>query len=128
MFKRVVEGADPYKAFFERLHRPELFLWTQSEMLFWIVPQNRGTIGSKGGMYMMIGTVIGQVVLSRGVPGAGESRFVQVRCGCALVTALDPLGVQTGERVLVTAGDGNLRMCPEFPVDTVILGVAGNNG
>ena len=77
---------------------------------------------------MMIGTVIGQVKLTRGVPGAAERRYVQVRCGCALVTALDPLGVQTGERVLVTAGDGAVRMCPEFHVDTVILGVAGNNG
>ena len=77
---------------------------------------------------MMIGTVIGQVVLTRGVPGAMKSRFVQVRCGCALVTALDPVGVEGGERVLVTAGDGAVRMCPEFPVDTVILGVAGNNG
>ena len=73
---------------------------------------------------MMIGTVIGQVVLTRGVPGAMESRFVQVRCGCALVTALDPVGVQLGERVIVTAGDCAERMCLEFPVDTVILGVA----
>ena len=78
---------------------------------------------------MMIGTVIGAVILDRGVPGAAQSRFVQVRCGCALVTALDPLGVQSGERVIVAAGDGAVRMCPEFPVDTVILGiVAGNNG
>ena len=77
---------------------------------------------------MMIGTVIGQVVLTRGVPGAMESRFVQVRCGCALVTAFDCVGTEPGDRVLVTAGDGAVRMCPEFPVDTVILGVAGNNG
>ena len=77
---------------------------------------------------MMIGTVIGAVSLSRGLPGTERSRFVQVRCGCALVTALDPVGAETGERVLVTAGDGAVRMCPEFPVDTVILGVAGNNG
>ena len=78
---------------------------------------------------MMIGTVISQISVNRGVPGTEHSRFVQVRCGCALVTALDPLGVQNGERVLVAAGDGNLRMCPEFPVDTVILGiVTGNNG
>ena len=74
-------------------------------------------------MHMMIGTVIGQVSLSRGVPGAEDSRFVQVRCGCALVTALDPVGVQTGERVLVAAGDGAMRMNPEFPADTVILGI-----
>ena len=77
---------------------------------------------------MMIGTVIGQVVLTRGVPGAMESRFVQVRCGCALVTALDPVGVQLGERVIVIVGDGAVRMCLEFPVDTVILGITGNNG
>ena len=84
--------------------------------------EKRGTIGSKGGMHMMIGTVIGQVSLTRGVPGAAERRYVQVRCGCALVTALDPVGVQEGERVLVAAGDGAGSLCPEFPVDTVILG------
>ena len=77
---------------------------------------------------MMIGTVIGQVFLDRGVPGAAEKRFVQVRCGCALVTALDPVGVSSGERVLVAAGDNAGSLCPEFPVDTVILGVAANNG
>ena len=71
---------------------------------------------------MMIGTVIGSVGLSRGVPGTEASRFVQVRCGCALVTALDPVGVQEGERVLVAAGDGAMRMCHAFPADTVILG------
>ena len=73
-------------------------------------------------MHMMIGTVIGSVALRRGLPGTEDSRFVQVRCGCALVTALDPVGVQTGERVLVAAGDGAMRMSPEFPADTVILG------
>ena len=54
---------------------------------------------------MMIGTVIGQVFLDRGVPGASG-----------------------GERVLVAAGDNAGTLCPEFPVDTVILGVAANNG
>lgn len=90
--------------------------------------QKRGTIGPKGGMHMMIGTVIGEVSLSRGVPGAAEKRFVQVRCGCALVTALDPVGVSAGERVLVAAGDNAGILCPEFPVDTVVLGIAANNG
>ena len=77
---------------------------------------------------MMIGTVIGQVFLDRGVPGAAEKRFVQVRCGCALVTALDPVGVSGDERVLVSVGDNAGTLCPEFPVDTVILGIAANNG
>ena len=72
---------------------------------------------------MMIGTVIGGVALSRGVPGTERSRFVQVRCGCALVTALDPVDAQPGERVLVAAGDCAMRLCPDFPVDTVILGI-----
>lgn len=88
----------------------------------------RGTIGSKGGMIMMIGTVIGRISLDRAVAGAAEKRFVQVRCGYALVTALDPVGVQTGELVLVAAGDGAGVLCPEFPVDAVVLGTAGNNG
>ena len=64
---------------------------------------------------MRIGTVIGQVVLTRGVPGAMESRFVQVRCGCALVTALDPVGVQLGERVIVTAGTALCGCAWSFP-------------
>ena len=77
---------------------------------------------------MMIGTVIGRIRLGRAVAGAAEKRFVQVRCGYALVTALDPVGVEAGEVVLVAAGDGAGRMCPEFPVDAVVLGTAGNNG
>ena len=77
---------------------------------------------------MMIGTVIGEVSLRRGVPGAAEKRFVQVRCGCALVTALDPVGVKNGELVLLTAGECASRLCPECPVDAVVLGVAGKNG
>lgn len=77
---------------------------------------------------MMIGTVIGRISLDRAVAGAAENRFVQVRCGYALVTALDPVGVKPGELVLVAAGDGAGRMCPEFPVDAVVLGTAGNNG
>ena len=77
---------------------------------------------------MMIGTVIGHIALERGVPGAAQRRFVQVKCGYALMTALDCVGVETGELVLVAAGEGAGRLCPDFPVDAVILGTAGNNG
>lgn len=71
---------------------------------------------------MMIGTVIGSVALTQGVPGAAEKRFVQVRCGYALVTALDPVGVEKGDVVLVAAGERAGVLCQEFPVDAVVLG------
>lgn len=77
---------------------------------------------------MTIGTVLGSVELMRSVPGAEGKRFVQIRCGAALVTALDPVGVQPGDLVLLTAGESAARLCQELSVDAVILGVAGNKG
>ena len=88
----------------------------------------RGKIAAKGGMCMMIGTVIGTIGLSRALAGAAEKRFVQVRCGYALMTALDTLGVEPGDVVLLCAGDRAGVLCPEFPVDAVVLGTAGKNG
>lgn len=77
---------------------------------------------------MMIGTVIDTLALSRGLPGAAEKRWVRVCCGAAVLTALDPLGAEPGERVLLTTGECAGRLCPELPVDAAILGIAGNNG
>ena len=77
---------------------------------------------------MMIGCVLGTVELSRAVPGAEGKRFVQVRCGAQLLTALDPIGIKQGEMVLLTAGEGAARLCPEVPVDAAILGIVGKNG
>ena len=77
---------------------------------------------------MTIGTVLGTLELQRAVPGAEGKRFVQIRCGGQLLTALDPVGVQPGERVLLAMGESACRMCPEVSVDAVILGVAGNKG
>ncbi len=79
---------------------------------------------------MIIGTVLGLVKLNRAVPGAAERRFVQARCGELLVTALDPVGVQPGELVLLAAGENASRMCQEVSVDAVVLGIveSGNNG
>ena len=71
---------------------------------------------------MMIGTVLGPVALSRAVPGAEGKCFVRIFCGSKLLTALDPVGVAPGETVLLTAGEGAGRLCPELPVDAVILG------
>ena len=77
---------------------------------------------------MMIGTVLGPLVLDRPVPEAAEKRFAQVRCGANLLTALDLVGAKKGDGVLVLTGEGAGRMCPELPVDAVILGIAANNG
>ena len=87
-----------------------------------------GTLAPKGGMDMMIGCVLGTVELSRAVPGAEGKRFVQVRCGSKLLTALDALGVSPGELVLLTVGEGAGRLSMEVPVDAAVLGVAGKNG
>ena len=76
---------------------------------------------------MMIGSVLGPVALSRAIPGAEGKRFVQVRCGNKLLTALDGIGVSPGELVLLTVGEGAGRLCPEIPVDAAVLGVAGKN-
>lgn len=77
---------------------------------------------------MILGTVLGTVELLRSVSGAEGKRFVQVRCGTKLLTALDPVGVSAGEMVLLTMGEGASRICPEVPIDAVILGAAGNKG
>ena len=79
-------------------------------------------------MEMMIGCVLGTVELSRAMDGAEKLRFVQIRCGAQLLTALDPVGVRAGEMVLVAVGECASRLCPEVPVDAAVLGVAGNNG
>ena len=76
---------------------------------------------------MMIGSVLGPVKLDRAVAGAEEKCFVQVRCGGALITALDPVGVESGQPVLLTVGEGAARLCPEVPVDAAILGIIGKN-
>ena len=75
---------------------------------------------------MMIGCVLGNVELSRAVSGAEGKRFVQVRCGAQLLTALDSVGVAAGEMVLLTVGESASRLCPEVPIDAAVLGTAGN--
>ena len=77
---------------------------------------------------MMIGCVLGSVELQKTLPGAEGKRFVQVRCGTKLLTALDPVGVSAGEMVLLTVGEGASRLCPEVPIDAAVLGAAGNKG
>ena len=77
---------------------------------------------------MMIGTVLDQVELVRGLPGAAEKRWVRVRCGGNLLTALDTVGAMPGELVLLATGEGAGKLCLELPVDAAIIGIAGKNG
>ena len=77
---------------------------------------------------MMIGTVLDSLELARGLPGTAQHRWVRVRCGAELLTALDTVGAQPGERVLLTTGEGAGRLCPELPVDAAILGITANIG
>ena len=74
---------------------------------------------------MTIGTVLGAVELQRAVPGAEGKRFVQIRCGGQLLTALDPVGAQPGERVLLAVGQSAARLCQELSVDAAVLGTLG---
>lgn len=75
---------------------------------------------------MMIGTVLSEVSVCRGIGGVKSSRFIQVKCGYGVMTALDPVGAGVGSRVLVTAGERAGMLSPEFPADTVVLGIVAN--
>ena len=79
---------------------------------------------------MTIGRVIGFVELEKAMPGAEHLKWKQVLAAGEAVTALDPVGVHREDLVLLSYGEGAWRLCPEAPVDAVILGVVadGNNG
>ena len=96
---------------------------------FFAYPAENGTnYPRKVGSIMMIGTVLDRLELLRGLPGAVEQRWVRVRCGSNLLTALDLVGTHPGELVLLITGDSAGRLSQDLPVDAVILGVAGKNG
>ncbi len=77
---------------------------------------------------MMIGEILGHLELTQGLAGAVDKRWVQVRCGGTLVTALDPVGARAGELVVLTTGAQAGCFSPEVPVDAVIIGIVGNHG
>ncbi len=79
---------------------------------------------------MTIGRVVGFVELQRTMPGTEGLKWKQVLVSGEAVVALDPVGAHREDLVLLSRGEGAWRMCPEAPVDAVILGVlkTGNNG
>ena len=82
------------------------------------------------GMHMT-GTVTGILPLSRTHPICAEYRWVRVRVGQETVSAVDPVGCEAGERVLLVSGDAAQRFCMGCPGDLCVAGVleeSGNNG
>lgn len=79
----------------------------------------------------MIGTVLGEVHLKRGMDNVRAHRWVQVKSEDLTVVAVDPVNAEKGETVLLIPGDA-ARMytmdCPGAWAVAAVLGVNGNNG
>ena len=79
----------------------------------------------------MIGMILGEVHLERGMEAIRAHRWVQVKSEDLTVVAVDPVKADKGETVLLIPGD-TARMytmdCPGAWVVAAVLGVNGNNG
>ena len=79
----------------------------------------------------MIGMVLGEVHLERGMETVRTRRWVQVKSEEVTVVAVDLAGVEKGETVLLIPGD-TARMytmhCPGQWAVAAVLGVNGKNG
>ena len=79
----------------------------------------------------MIGMVLGEVHLERGMDNVRAHRWVQVKSEDLTVVAVDPVNAEKGETVLLIPGDA-ARMytmdCPGQWAVAAVLGVNGNNG
>lgn len=79
----------------------------------------------------MIGMVLGEVHLERGLDSVRERRWVQVKSEDLTVVAVDLTEAQKGETVLLIPGDAARTYtmdCPGQWVVAAVLGVHGNNG
>ena len=77
---------------------------------------------------MLIGQVIGSMELSAATPGAEKLNWLQVKTEHNAVVALDQVGAQKGDWVLMVVGDGAWRSCDCCPVDAAIVGIVEKNG
>ena len=79
----------------------------------------------------MIGTVIGEIALEKGLVPCTEHRWVQVRTDVELLEAVDLAGCQKGDRVLLLTGKTARKIsmgCPGDWAAAAVLGSPGNNG
>lgn len=79
----------------------------------------------------MIGMILGEVHLERGLDSVRTHRWVQVKSEERTIVAVDLAQAQKGETVLLIPGDA-ARMytmdCPGNWAVGAVLGVHGNNG
>ena len=79
----------------------------------------------------MIGMILGEVHLERGMDNVRSHRWVQVKSEDLTVVAVDPVNAEKGETVLLIPGEA-ARMytmdCPGQWAVAAVLGVNGNNG
>lgn len=79
----------------------------------------------------MIGTVIGEITFEKSLASMREHRWVQVRAGAQVLEAVDLVGSEKGEMVLLLSGKTAQRFCMGCPGDwaaAAVLSGAGNNG
>ncbi len=79
----------------------------------------------------MIGTVLGELSLSRGPEAVRTHRWVQVEIGGRLLTAMDLADARKGELVLVLSGEAARTIAMDCPGDwavTAVVAPQGNNG
>ena len=79
----------------------------------------------------MIGMILGEVHLVRGMDNVCSHRWVQVKSEDLTVVAVDPVNAEKGETVLLIPGEA-ARMytmdCPGQWAVAAVLGVNVNNG
>lgn len=76
---------------------------------------------------MIIGKAVGELKMARSLGGAAHLRWVQVKTERGILVALDPLGTEPGDLLLVSEGESAWRLCPEVPADAAVVGVVAQN-
>ena len=72
---------------------------------------------------MLIGTIINALETKRCNPHLAGQKILLVKSMEALTPALDQVGAQTGDRVLVVTGQAAERYCMASPADAAIVAI-----
>ena len=72
---------------------------------------------------MMIGTVINTLEVKRCNPHLAGQKLLLVKSMEALTPALDQVGAQVGDRVLVVSGAAAEKYCMHAPADAAVVAI-----